>query len=229
MKLITIIIPVYNEEKTIISILKDIKRLSISKLCEIIIINDGSTDQTKKLLKDNLEYYDHLENLENNSGKGKAIIKGLEMAHCKYIYFQDADAEYPPSNLELFYKNIGSYNLIIGSRFIGNERSILHFWHMIGNKIITFFFNFINNTTFTDIYCCNLIFERTLLNYKNLKSHRWGQQAEILTHLVKNSKKIKEISVIYDARSYMEGKKIRYYHVFDVIFRIIITKLKTFF
>ena len=89
MKSVTIIIPVYNEEKTIISILKDIQRLSISKQFEIIIINDGSTDQTKNLLENNSSFYDHVEHLEKNLGKGRAIIKGLELAKTERQNEQD--------------------------------------------------------------------------------------------------------------------------------------------
>ena len=78
----------------------------------------------------------------------------------------------------------------MGSRFTGSERSVLNFWHMLGNKFITLLFNFMNNTAFTDIYCCYCLFHRNLINPNQLKSNGWGQQAEILTYVVKNSKKI---------------------------------------
>ena len=113
----------------------------------------------------------------------------------------------------------------MGSRFTSSTRSTLHFWHTIGNKFVTFCFNLINNTSFTDIYCCNILFNKKSLDTR-LSSYGWGQQAEILTHLVHNSKKIYEVGVNYNARNYNEGKKIRYYHVFQVIYWIIYTKLK---
>ena len=117
--------------------------------------------------------------------------------------------EYDPNDLVLFIDKIKNFNadLILGSRFIGNERSVLHFWHMVGNKLITFIFNIINNTAFTDIYCCYCLFKRELINPNNLRSNGWGQQAEILTYVVKNSKKINEIAVNYNAGRMMKEKK----------------------
>ena len=115
----------------------------------------------------------------------------------------------------------------MGSRFISEHRSVLYFWHMIGNKFVTFLFNILNNTTFTDIYCCYFLFKRKNLDISKLKSFGWGQQAEILSYLVKESKKIYEIGVSYSARNYDEGKKIRYFNVFEVIYWIFITKFKT--
>ena len=117
----------------------------------------------------------------------------------------------------------------MGSRFIGRQRSVLHFWHMIGNKFITLLFNLINNTTFTDIYCCYCMFRRNLIDVNKLKCHNWGQQAEILTYVVDKKSKIFEIGISYHGRTYDEGKKIRYYDVFSVIYWIIFTKIRKIF
>ena len=100
---------------------------------------------------------------------------------------------------------------------------------MLGNKFITFLFNFLNNTTFTDIYCCHCFFKKENLPVSKLKSFGWGQQAEILTYLLNNSKKIYETSVSYNGRKYYEGKKIRYYHIFEVVYWILLSKIKTLF
>ena len=97
---------------------------------------------------------------------------------------------------------------------------------MMGNKLITFIFNILNNTTFTDIYCCYCLFKRKNLNLNLLKCYNWGQQAEILTYLSNNSKKIFETSVNYNARKYTDGKKIRYYNAIEVIYWIILTRVK---
>ena len=149
----------------------------------------------------------------------------------EYIFFQDADLEYNPDDIVKFLDKIENYgaDMVMGSRFISEERSVLHFWHMKGNKFITFIFNILNNTTFTDIYCCYCLFIRKNLPINRLRSKGWGQQAEILTYLTKNSKKIFETAVDYDGRSYSEGKKIRYHHVFEVIYWICITKIKVLF
>ena len=100
---------------------------------------------------------------------------------------------------------------------------------MIGNKFITFLLNLINNTTFTDIYCCYCMFKKDLLDPKKLRSYGWGQQAEILTYLVNKESKLFEIGVNYNGRTYSEGKKIRYYDVFAVIYWILSTKIKKIF
>jgi len=229
MSSISIIIPVYNEEKTILKILERIDKIKIKSKVEIIIINDGSTDNSKNIIEQNFQYYQKVKHFDQNSGKGKAVIEGLKISTCDYIFLQDADLEYDPNDL-IHFINIVEKNkadLIMGSRFIADKRSVLHFWHMLGNRIITFVFNVLNNTTFTDIYCCYCLFERKNLSIEKLKSLGWGQQAEILTYLALNSNKICEVAVSYDGRKYSEGKKIKFYHALDVFYWIIITKLKT--
>ena len=208
---LSIIIPVYNEEKTVLDILNQVDKLKNFCELEVIIINDGSIDNTKKIIKENPKLYSKFINLEQNKGKGKAVIEGIKECTKNYIIIQDADLEYDPQDIKIFLEQIKKikYDVILGSRFIGNKRTVLNFWHMIGNKFITFLFNLINNTTFTDIYCCYCLFKRDLLEPKKLKSYGWGQQAEILTYLVNKESKLFEIGVNYNGRTYSEGKKIR--------------------
>ncbi len=228
---LSIIIPVYNEEKTVLDILNQVDKLKNFCDLEVIIINDGSIDNTKKIIKENPKLYSKFINLEQNKGKGKAVIEGIKECTKNYIIIQDADLEYDPQDIKIFLEQIKKikYDVILGSRFIGNKRTVLNFWHMIGNKFITFLFNLINNTTFTDIYCCYCLFKRDLLEPKKLKSYGWGQQAEILTYLVNKESKLFEIGVNYNGRTYSEGKKIRYYDVFAVIYWILSTKIKKIF
>jgi len=225
---LSLIIPVYNEEKTLLDVLKKIKILEKACELEIIVINDGSKDNSKNILNDNKKLYTKVIHLDKNSGKGKAVIEGVKKSTKEYIIIQDADLEYDPTDiLEFLEENKKyKYDLIMGSRFIGKKRSVLHFWHMIGNKFITFLFNLINNTTFTDIYCCYCMFKRELINADKLKCNNWGQQAEILTYVVNKKSKIFEIGISYHGRTYEEGKKIKYYDVFSVIYWIIFTKIK---
>tara|TARA_B100000029_G_C17419481_1_gene903753 strand:+ start:28 stop:729 length:702 start_codon:yes stop_codon:yes gene_type:complete len=227
---VTVIIPVFNEKNTILTILKKIEKVkkTIESInLEIILINDGSTDGTKKIIEDNSDYLDKIIHLDKNFGKGKAVIEGLKNSNNDYVFFQDADLEYDPEDLEKFVKIVQTKqaDIVMGSRFIGNSRSVLHFWHMLGNKFITHLFNLLNNTTFSDIYCCYCLFKKDNLSINNLKSYGWGQQAEILTNLCRNSKKIHEISVNYDARKYSEGKKIKYFHVFEIVYWIVKSKI----
>ena len=228
---LSIIIPVFNEERTVVQLLKNVSYISKYYQTEIIVINDGSNDNTKNEILKNKKYYNKFIDLKKNKGKGKAVIEGLKSATYEYVVFQDADLEYDPKDLISFLKKISNNqaDLILGSRFIGGQRSVLHFWHMLGNKFITLLFNLLNNTTFSDIYCCYMLYKRNNLNIERLKSFRWGQQAEILTYVVQKSKKIYEIGISYDARRYQDGKKIRYFHVFSVVYWIVITRMKTFY
>jgi len=228
---LSIIIPIYNEEKTILDLLK--KTTILEKNCdlELIIVNDGSSDNSKQIIENNKIFYSKFINLEKNLGKGKAVIEGLKRCSGDYVIIQDADLEYDPKDIILFLDKIKdlNYDLVMGSRFIGTQRSVLHFWHMVGNKFITLLFNLLNNTTFTDIYCCYCMFKKDLINPNNLRAFGWGQQAEILTYAINKKSKLFEIAVNYNARNYEEGKKIRYYDVFSVIYWIIITKIKKYF
>ncbi len=228
MQSLSVVIPVYNEEKTLLDVLNKIKTLENTCKLEVIIVNDGSSDKSKEIIDSNKDLYSKAIHLDKNSGKGKAVIEGIKNCNLEYILIQDADLEYDPSDILIFLEENKKFNydLIMGSRFIGTRRSVLHFWHMIGNKFITFLFNFLNNTTFTDIYCCYCMFKKNLINVKNLKCNNWGQQAEILTYIVNKNSKIFEIGVNYHGRTYKEGKKIRYYDVFSVIYWIFITRIK---
>ena len=225
---LSIIIPVFNEETTILEILHRVNALKKKCQIEIIVINDGSIDNSKKIIESNPQYYSKFIDLKKNSGKGKAVIEGIKNCTSDYILIQDADLEYDPQDIINFIEenSKNNFDIIMGSRFIGNKRTVLHFWHMLGNKFITFLFNFLNNTTFSDIYCCYCMFKKDLVNVKKLNCYGWGQQAEILTYAVNNKTKIFEIGVNYHGRNYDEGKKIRYYNVFGVIYWIIFTRIK---
>lgn len=228
---LSIIIPVFNEETTILEILSRVYELK--KICqiEIIVINDGSNDNSKKIIESNSQYYSKFIDLKKNSGKGKAVIEGIKNCTFDYIIIQDADLEYDPQDIVTFIEENkkNKFDIIMGSRFIGNKRTVLHFWHMLGNKFITFLFNFLNNTTFTDIYCCYCMLKKDLINVQKLNCYGWGQQAEILTYAVNNKTKIFEIGVDYHGRNYDEGKKIRYYDVFSVIYWIVFTRIRKLF
>ncbi len=228
---ISIIIPCFDEYKTINSILNKLKILKDFDK-EIIIVDDFSTDGTKEILQ-KIEISNEIKTFfnEKNYGKGYCIRKGIKESSGEIIIIQDADLEYDPTDIKIFLNELEKFNfdLIMGSRFIGTKRSVLHFWHMLGNKFITFLFNFLNNTTFTDIYCCYCLFKKDLINIKDLKCYGWGQQAEILTLAINNKTKLYEIGVNYNGRNYSEGKKIRYHHVFGVIYWMFITKLKKAF
>ena len=227
--LISILVSVYNEEKTILDVLKrlsDIKKFGHS--IEVIVINDGSSDNSEKIINENKHLIDKLISNETNRGKGYSIKKGLESSNGKYIIFQDADLEYDPNDFLKFFKLIEKFNpdLIIGSRLNYSDYTrSYNILNKFGNKLITFLFNIIYNTTFTDIYSCYACFKKDLLNINSLKTVGFEQHAEILCKVVKKGKKFYEVPINYNGRNHEEGKKIKFYHIFGVIFQIIIGRI----
>ena len=230
METLSIIIPVFNEANTIIKILNRIKETKSTKInYEIIVVDDGSTDNTPNLLKENKELYHKLILNKFNMGKGHAVIEGINNAEGKYLIIQDADLEYDPSEFENFIKMFQVYNadIIFGSRMRYKEFSrSFNFLNLVANKILTLYFNILYNCTFTDIYSCYLSFKKELIDTKNLKCYGFGQQAEILSQIIKKSKNNFEIPINYNGRSAMDGKKIRWYHFFSVIFQLTIGRFK---
>ena len=225
---LSIIVPVYNEENTVITILKKVNQLKEHNISfEVIVVDDGSSDNSLSLIKENQNLYNQLISNERNYGKGYAIKKGLELSKGKYVTFQDADLEYDPKDLLKFFTLIKNLNpdLIIGSRINYSEFTRSHnILNKYGNTLITFIFNIFYNTTFTDIYSCYVCFKKDLLNINYLKSKGFEQQAEILCKIVKKGKKFYEVPINYNGRSHYEGKKIKFYHIFGVILQIIIRK-----
>jgi len=224
-KSISIIIPVFNEANTILQLLNKVNKQVYKNIeKEVIVINDGSTDDTHKIIKDNLNLVDKYVSLDKNQGKGAAVKKGLSIAGGEYILFQDGDLEYDPDDYKKFFKIILNHqpDIIVGSRFqISEFTKVMYFWNKIGNKVLTFIFNLLYNTTFTDIYSCYLIYRKDLVESANLKSNGWDQHAEILSNAVKNGSKFFEVPISYNGRSYQEGKKIRARHFFKVLYMIL--------
>tara|TARA_X000000950_G_C13739588_1_gene587904 strand:+ start:183 stop:875 length:693 start_codon:yes stop_codon:yes gene_type:complete len=227
-KKLSILIPVYNEEKTILNILERINECKIDNFdFETIIINDGSDDNTFNIIKDNGDLYDKVINLDKNKGKGFAVKSGLKIATGDYVIFQDADLEYDPKDFIKFTNLINKFSvdLIIGSRFNYSDYTRSHnITNKLGNFILTLFFNLLYNTTFTDIYSCYLAFRRDILDVDELKTDGFEQHAEILCKIVRKSDRFYEVPINYNGRSAKEGKKIKFYHFFIVIYRILIER-----
>jgi len=228
MKRISILVPAYNEEKTILELLKAVRAEKHDGFSfEVIVIDDGSRDRTVELLKENPALYDKLVQMPKNGGKGAAVRAGLENATGEYILFQDADLEYSPKDYGKLLLPLREFDadVVIGSRFLAPPfLRVAYFWHKLGNLFITFMFNIMNNTTYTDIYTCYLMFRRSLVPPADLRTNGWEQQAEILTMAVKRGQVFYEVPISYHGRSYEEGKKIRAYHVLSVIKAIFLTK-----
>jgi len=223
--ILSIIVPVYNEEKTIIDVLNKIKSNSSNLFkYEIIVIDDGSTDQSRKLLEDNKHLYDKLLVNESNKGKGFSVKKGLLNISGTHIIFQDADLEYDPVDFKKFEKIFSDFDAdgIIGSRFIYSNYTRSHnILNKIANTFLTFAFNLLYNSTFTDIYSCYFAFKKDLLNVNELRTEGFEQHAEILCKVIKKGNKFYEVPISYNGRDTSEGKKIKPHHFFLVLFEII--------
>jgi len=226
---VTILIPAYNEEATIIQLLEKVQVVSVENFSlEVLVIDDGSSDKTIELLEERPDLYTRLIKRAWNGGKGAAVIDGLTQATGDYILFQDADLEYDPGEYYKLFSPVTKFDadVVIGSRFIAPEYTrVSYFWHKLGNRVLTFVFNILNNTTFTDIYSCYLMYRRDLVDPKSLKRMGWDQHAEILSTAVYNGKAFYEVPVSYHGRGYEEGKKIRAQHSIGVIRTIVMKRL----
>ncbi len=228
--MISIIVPVYNEENTILEILTRLEKLKfLSFKKEIIVVEDGSTDNTKKILENHKNLYDKIYFNQKNEGKGSAVRNGLAKAKGEYVVIQDGDLEYNPDDLVKFEKVFLNFKAdgIIGSRFSYDQYIRSHsILNKFANFLLTLFFNTIYNTTFTDIYSCYFAFRKELIDIEKLKVNGFAQHAEILTHVIKKGSKFYEVPINYDGRNFSEGKKIKFYHFFPVIFQILLGKFK---
>lgn len=225
MKTVSIVIPAYNEEKTIIQVLEQIQAQRFDAISlEVIVVDDGSIDDTAKLVESHLHLVSRFIRQPQNRGKGAAVKTGLKAATGDFVLFQDADLEYNPVDYKKMFKPLQLFNadVVMGSRMVAPEYTrVSYFWHKFGNKIITLFFNIINNTTFTDIYSCYLLFRRKLVNPDELQTAGWEQHAEILSLAVARGENLYEVPISYHGRTYAEGKKIKAYHVAAIIWTIL--------
>ena len=226
---LTILIPAFNEEATIIEILVAVNEQSIDGVAfEILVIDDGSTDRTVELLEQNPSLYTKLIECAVNGGKGAAVKAGLREATGDYVLFQDADLEYDPAEYKTLLMPVLKFNadIVMGSRLVASPCTrVSYFWHKVGNRLITFVFNILNNTTFTDVYSCYLLYRRGLVAVDDIVTEGWEQQAEILSRAVAKAQGMYEVPVSYYGRTYGEGKKIKAHHAIAVIWTIFVRRL----
>jgi len=222
---LSIIIPIYNEEKTIIPLLKKVKQQKISK--EIIVIDDGSSDRTSELLKMNSGYYDKYISLENNNGKGYAIKRGIDIAQGSFTLIQDGDLEYNPNDYEKLINKIrGDCKIVYGSRTLkgGNFTTpggLRPLFSKFANFLLTKLSNILNGQKLTDAHTCYKLFSTEILRKINLKEKGFAFCPEVTAKLSKLGLKIEEVPIDYFGRSYGEGKKIKVRHAFEAILALL--------
>lgn len=212
MQSVDIIIPVYNEEKTIENILEILENTDFCGLEKnLIIVDDYSTDSTREILKRYKDKYTVIYK-EKNGGKGSAVNVGFENAKSDIVIIQDADLEYNPSDYAPLLKLIidGEADVVYGSRFLGTPFKDFMFLSYVANKFLTLLTNILYGTKLTDMETCYKAIRKEFVKDMNIKSNKFDLEPEITAKLVKKGAKIKELPIKYNARSYQEGKKITY-------------------
>lgn len=228
---LSVIIPAYNEEKTIQTVLNAVASVELigGFEKEIIVVNDCSKDGTEAQIlafKANnpqieLAYFKH----EVNQGKGAALHTGIRRATGTYLVIQDADLEYDPQEFNILLQPVvdGHADVVFGSRFMGGKaHRILFFWHSIGNKILTFGSNMFSNLNLTDMETCYKLFRTDMIQGLELKEKRFGFEPEVTAKISRIPNiRIYEVGVSYYGRTYAEGKKINWKDGFRAIYCIL--------
>jgi len=218
MPLLSVIIPAYNEAKTLKQIIEKIESVNIDK--EIIAVDNGSTDESGKILREVRYYNLKVIHHTSNRGKGGAILTGLSQSSGEFIVIQDADLEYDPNDYQKLMEIIkeDKADLVLGARFLGGYHGL--FMHRLGNRFLTGLLNFLFKTNINDYATCYKLARRSTYDKLNLKATGFDIEVEIIANALKNKMRIVEAQVSYIPRTYKEGKKIRWLDGLWAIFYI---------
>lgn len=210
---ISIVMPCFNEIRTIDQVLNRVLSVYLPGESEIIVVDDCSTDGTKEFLKSASEKNGSIKVIYHtkNQGKGAALKTGFKAVTGDIIIIQDADLEYHPKDYNKLLKPIidNMADVVFGSRFIGGEsHRVLFFWHALGNRFLTFFSNIFSNLNLTDMEVCYKVFRRGILDKIELEEERFGFEPEFTLKISRLKCRVYEVGISYYGRTYSEGKKI---------------------
>jgi glycosyltransferase involved in cell wall biosynthesis len=223
---LSIVVPCFNEEKTLERCLQHVLKIQDESLSlEIIIVDDCSTDNSLKIAETLAEKYPEITVLchEQNRGKGAALQTGFQHATGQIVAVQDADLEYDPVDLRRMVVPIADNkaDVVLGSRFAsGGAHRVLYFWHYLGNKFLTLLSNMFSDLNLTDMECCYKVFRREIIQKIDIRESRFGVEPELVAKVAQMRVRIYEMGVSYSGRTYEEGKKIGYRDGFRALYCI---------
>ncbi|MGQ9920398.1 MAG: glycosyltransferase family 2 protein [Desulfobacca sp.] len=221
---LSVVIPVYNEKKTLLEIVRRVQATPYDK--ELIIVDDASTDGSREIIRQLAQEYNNIRPFfhERNQGKGAALRTGFRHVQGDVVIIQDADLEYNPVDYPELLKPIerGVADVVFGSRLIGAApHRVLFFWHYVGNKVVTTLSNMFTNLNLTDMETCYKVFKAEVLRDIQIKADRFGVEPELTAKIAKKRWRVYEVPISYDGRDYSEGKKITWRDGIAAIYYII--------
>lgn len=223
---VSIVIPCYNEEKTLATCVKSvIQALGQFAELEIIIVDDCSKDNSFNIAQQLRQSHPFISVYQHtvNQGKGAALRTGFQNATGDFVAVQDADLEYDPNDLRKLLKPLheGRADVVLGSRFLATqEHNVVYFWHTMGNKLLTLFSNMFTDLHLTDMETCYKVFKREIIQSIDIQENRFGFEPEIVAKIAHHHYRIYEMGISYDGRTYEEGKKIGWKDGFRALYCI---------
>jgi len=219
---LTVIIPVYNEAKNIKEIIKRVQATKLAK--EIIVVDDGSQDGTRDVLK-KLDGKKKVRVIlhEKNQGKGAAVVTGMKAAQGDVLLIQDADLEYDPRDYPALLQPINEdiADIVYGSRFLGGAHRVTMFWHQVANQLLTFMTNILYDSILTDMETGYKVFRREVIEGMKIRSKRFNFEPEFTAKILKRKYRIFEVPITFNPRDYEDGKKIGLKDAFEAVIALL--------